>query len=257
MFVDRLCAIEGAEAGVATASGMSAVFTALIGLLRQGDRLVASRALFGSCAFVCTDILPRFGIVTDLVDGTDLTAWERALATPAKAVFLETPTTVSANPPASNPCIAQLSGFSLHRPPRMVQSGVGTCCRAREALVPVLRGLLHRRCDLPRHRCAAHSGRGALRVDDRRHSEPFVDVRHASSRRHVDTRTARGKSIARFAGRATGGAARAVHRASHAGARRLRARRRWPGALQPCQGSGYILESPGRHHFLAPGSCVG
>ena len=92
MFVDRLCAIEGAEAGVATASGMSAVFTALIGLLRAGDRLVASRALFGSCAFVCTDILPRFGIVTELVDGTDLAAWERALATPAKAVFLETPT---------------------------------------------------------------------------------------------------------------------------------------------------------------------
>ncbi len=92
MFVDRLCAIEGAEAGVATASGMSAVFTALIGLLRAGDRLVASRALFGSCAFVCTDILPRFGIVTELVDGTDLAAWERALARPAKAVFLETPT---------------------------------------------------------------------------------------------------------------------------------------------------------------------
>ena len=92
MFVDRLCVIEGAEAGVATASGMSAVFTALIGLLRQGDRLVASRALFGSCAFICTDILPRFGIVTELVDGTDLAAWERALATPAKAVFLETPT---------------------------------------------------------------------------------------------------------------------------------------------------------------------
>ncbi len=92
MFVDRLCAIEGAEAGVATASGMSAVFTALIGLLRAGDRLVASRALFGSCAFVCTDILPRFGIVTELVDGTDMAAWERALARPAKAVFLETPT---------------------------------------------------------------------------------------------------------------------------------------------------------------------
>ncbi len=92
MFVDRLCAIEGAEAGVATASGMSAVFTALIGLLRAGDRLVASRALFGSCAFVCTDILPRFGIVTELVDGADLAAWERALSIPAKAVFLETPT---------------------------------------------------------------------------------------------------------------------------------------------------------------------
>ncbi|MCY4395735.1 MAG: O-succinylhomoserine sulfhydrylase [Rhodospirillaceae bacterium] len=92
MFVDRLCAIEGAEAGVATASGMSAVFTALIGLLRQGDRLVASRALFGSCAYICTDILPRFGVTTELVEGTDLAVWERALASPAKAVFLETPT---------------------------------------------------------------------------------------------------------------------------------------------------------------------
>ena len=92
MFVDRLCAIEGAEAGVATASGMSAVFTALIGLLRQGDRLVASRALFGSCAYICTDILPRFGVTTELVEGTDLSAWERALSTPARAVFLETPT---------------------------------------------------------------------------------------------------------------------------------------------------------------------
>lgn len=92
MFIDRLCAIEGAEAGVATASGMSAVFTALIGLLQKGDRLVASRALFGSCAFICTDILPRFGIVTELVDGNDITAWEAALSRPAKAVFLETPT---------------------------------------------------------------------------------------------------------------------------------------------------------------------
>ncbi len=92
MFIDRLCAIEGAEAGVATASGMSAVFTALIGLLGAGDRLVASRALFGSCAYICTDILPRFGVTTELVEGTDLSAWERALSKPAKAVFLETPT---------------------------------------------------------------------------------------------------------------------------------------------------------------------
>ena len=77
---------------MATASGMSAVFTALIGLLRQGDRLVASRALFGSCAYICTDILPRFGVTTELVEGTDLSAWERALSRPARAVFLETPT---------------------------------------------------------------------------------------------------------------------------------------------------------------------
>lgn len=92
MFIDRLCAIEGAEAGEATASGMSAVFTALLGLLRSGDRLVGSRALFGSCAHICTHILPRYGIETELIDGNDRAAWERALSEPAKAVFLETPT---------------------------------------------------------------------------------------------------------------------------------------------------------------------
>ncbi len=92
MFIDRLSAIEGAEAGEATASGMSAVFTALLGLLRSGDRLVGSRALFGSCAHICTHILPRYGIGTELIDGNDLSAWERALSKPAKAVFLETPT---------------------------------------------------------------------------------------------------------------------------------------------------------------------
>jgi len=92
MFIDRLCAIEGAEAGAATASGMSAVFTALLGLLRSGDRLVASRALFGSCAHICTHILPRYGIETELIDGNDRAAWEQALSEPAKAVFLETPT---------------------------------------------------------------------------------------------------------------------------------------------------------------------
>ena len=92
MFIDRLSAIEGAEAGAATASGMSAVFTALLGLLRKGDRLVASRALFGSCAHICTHILPRYGIETELIDGNDPAAWERALSRPTKAVFLETPT---------------------------------------------------------------------------------------------------------------------------------------------------------------------
>ena len=92
MFIDRLSAIEGAEAGEATASGMSAVFTALLGLLRKGERLVASRALFGSCAHICTNILPRYGIETELIDGNDLSAWERALSKPTKAVFLETPT---------------------------------------------------------------------------------------------------------------------------------------------------------------------
>lgn len=88
---ERLALLEGAEAARTTASGMSAVFNALAATLRTGDRVVASRALFGSCFQILTSILPRWGITTDLVDGHDLAQWEAALATPARAVFLETP----------------------------------------------------------------------------------------------------------------------------------------------------------------------
>lgn len=91
MLEERLALLEGAEAARATASGMSAVFNALAATLKAGDRVVAARALFGSCFQVLDQILPRFGIITELVDGTDLDAWERALSTPARAVFLETP----------------------------------------------------------------------------------------------------------------------------------------------------------------------
>jgi O-succinylhomoserine sulfhydrylase len=59
--------------------------------LKAGDRLVASRALFSSCAYIISELLPRFGVESQLVDGTDLAAWEQALAPGAKAVFLETP----------------------------------------------------------------------------------------------------------------------------------------------------------------------
>jgi O-succinylhomoserine sulfhydrylase len=88
---ERLALLEGGEAARTTASGMSAVFNALTSLLRSGDRVVASRALFGSCFQILTSILPRFGIVTELVDGHDLAQWEAALTRPAKVVFFETP----------------------------------------------------------------------------------------------------------------------------------------------------------------------
>lgn len=91
MLEDRLRRLEGADAAWATASGMSAVFNALAATLRSGDRVVASRALFGSCFQVLDQILPRWGIHTEFVDGTDLAAWEQALATPTRAVFFETP----------------------------------------------------------------------------------------------------------------------------------------------------------------------
>lgn len=91
MFEERIRQLEGAPAAWATASGMAAVFNALVASVRHGDRIVASRGLFGSCYQVLTGILPRFGITTDFVDGDDLDQWERALATPAQAVFFETP----------------------------------------------------------------------------------------------------------------------------------------------------------------------
>jgi O-succinylhomoserine sulfhydrylase len=90
-FEERLRLLEGSEFCSATSSGMSAVFTALIALLRAGDRAVASRALFGSCHYIMTELLPRYGIETELVDGTDMAQWEAALSKPTQAVFLETP----------------------------------------------------------------------------------------------------------------------------------------------------------------------
>jgi O-succinylhomoserine sulfhydrylase len=96
MFEERLRLIEGAEACRATASGMAAVFAALLCKLRAGQRVVASRALFGSCHYIIADLLPRYGIEPVLVDGRDLTAWEEALAPgadrPGAAVaFCESP----------------------------------------------------------------------------------------------------------------------------------------------------------------------
>ena len=91
VFEERLRLLEGAEACVGTATGMAAVFTSLAAFLRAGDRVVASRALFGSCFVILDELLPRWGITTDFVDGHDLTQWEKALATPAQGVFFETP----------------------------------------------------------------------------------------------------------------------------------------------------------------------
>ena len=91
MFEERLRLIEGAPAAFATASGMAAVFTSLGALLKAGDRLVAGRSLFGSCFVVCNEILPRWGVETVFVDGTDLDQWEQALSKPTQAVFFETP----------------------------------------------------------------------------------------------------------------------------------------------------------------------
>jgi O-succinylhomoserine sulfhydrylase len=91
MFQERIRSIEGAEACYGTSSGMAAVFTSLIALLSSGDRVVASRGLFGSCFLILDELLPRWGIHTTFVDGDDLDQWELALADGAEVVFFETP----------------------------------------------------------------------------------------------------------------------------------------------------------------------
>jgi O-succinylhomoserine sulfhydrylase len=91
MLEARLAALEGAEACRATATGMAAVHAALMSHLKTGDRLVASRALFGSCHWIVSTLAPRYGIETVFVDGADLAQWKSALATPAAMVLLETP----------------------------------------------------------------------------------------------------------------------------------------------------------------------
>jgi O-succinylhomoserine sulfhydrylase len=90
MFEDRIAALEGAEDAFATASGMAAVNGALTALLKAGDHVVSSRALFGSCLYILEDVLTRFGVEVTFVDGTDLAAWETAIREDTKAVFFET-----------------------------------------------------------------------------------------------------------------------------------------------------------------------
>ena len=91
MLEERLAQIEGAEACRATATGMAAVHAAMLAHLKTGDRVVASRALFGSCHWIVSTLLPRYGIQSEFVDGTDLAGWAQALSTPANLVLLESP----------------------------------------------------------------------------------------------------------------------------------------------------------------------
>src|SRR6204780_2472550 len=91
MLEERMCLIEGAEACRTTATGMAAVNAALLSHLKAGDRVVASRALFGSCHWIVSMLLPKFGIESVFVDGPDLTQWRDALSKPTNLVLLETP----------------------------------------------------------------------------------------------------------------------------------------------------------------------
>jgi len=92
MFEGRMAAFEGAEAARATATGMAAVTVALLGQLKAGDHVVAAKALFGSCRYVVEDFLPRYGVASTLVDGTDMAQWKNAVRPNTKTFFLESPT---------------------------------------------------------------------------------------------------------------------------------------------------------------------
>ena len=91
MFEQRLAAIEGAEACKATASGMAAMFASVASIVKSGDRVVASLAMFSSCFVVLNEILPKWGVTTVLVEGTNQDDWAAALSEPTAVVFIETP----------------------------------------------------------------------------------------------------------------------------------------------------------------------
>ena len=89
MLQQRLALIEGAETCRMTASGMGAISSAVIAPLQQGDRVVAAKALFGSCRWIITNLLPKYGVEVEFVDGADVQA--KALGTEASAVYVEHP----------------------------------------------------------------------------------------------------------------------------------------------------------------------
>jgi len=91
MFQDRLAAMEGAEACIATASGMSAILSMAMALLKSGDHVVCASGVFGSTVTLFAGILGRFGIETTFVDATQVDAWARASKANTRLFFLETP----------------------------------------------------------------------------------------------------------------------------------------------------------------------
>jgi len=90
-FEERLAALEGAERCVATSSGMSAILSTCMALLKAGDHIVASRSIFGTTVGLFDNILAKFGLATTFVELTDYSAWENAIGSETKMLFLETP----------------------------------------------------------------------------------------------------------------------------------------------------------------------
>lgn len=90
-FIEKLCKLEKTEDGIATASGMAAMYSSLVSFLRSGDHIVASRSLFGSTHQIITQLLPRWGIDHTYVAATSTEEWEQAIRPETKMIFVETP----------------------------------------------------------------------------------------------------------------------------------------------------------------------
>ena len=120
MFEQRMCALEGAEAALATTSGMAAVTSAMLCQLKAGDHVVAAHALFGSCRYVIETLLPQFGVSSTFVDGKDLDAWKKAFRPETKVLFLESPT----NPTLELVDIASVAALAKKNGARLVVDNV-------------------------------------------------------------------------------------------------------------------------------------
>lgn len=90
-FIDRVCEMEGAEAGLAFSSGMAAVFASFAAYIEQGDHIVSARAIFGSTHQLFTQLFPKWGVTHTYVESADIDEWERAIRDNTKIVFLESP----------------------------------------------------------------------------------------------------------------------------------------------------------------------
>lgn len=91
MFEKRMIALEGAESACALASGMAAVAASILCFIKAGDHFIAARSMFGSCQYIIENILPRYGVEVSVIDGTNISEWEKALRPHTKGVFFETP----------------------------------------------------------------------------------------------------------------------------------------------------------------------
>lgn len=117
---DRLALLEGAERATVMASGMAAVNASLMCFLKPGDRVVAHRVLFGSCYYIITQVLPRFGIEIELIDGTKPEEWQRVVTPKTTAVFIETP----ANPNLEIVDIALIAGLCKKQGARLIVDNI-------------------------------------------------------------------------------------------------------------------------------------